>query len=587
MTYRHTLATVRLIHNEYSHLYRSRKDSSRDLKVLTDRFSHEGFGFFSLCLPKLERAMLQGLESGQFTCPSDFQKRKCSALPLLLGGLLCQIFDETGLVLDSPNLDCIYAVRQICLFSNKTKAHPTRKQEARAIKKFLEADADIGPLPQEGVSKALLDSAREIVHELFKGFDPKNILPGHGPGSVYFGERQWEKSDWTYLVRSIHEVYPYYEYFFPKSTVARRTWFTMSKVERLCSRLVFVPKDSRGPRSICVEMKESQWIQQGLAAALYSFLENHPLTRGKINFTDQSVNRELARVSSITRENFTLDLSEASDRVGLDLVKHLFPDPLLTALLCCRSSDVQLPDGTWLFNQSKFASMGNALCFPVEAIVFWSLTEAVRRRYSARGSVYVYGDDIIAPVSIYEPLLQLFTEIRFKVNLEKTFVRGFFRESCGGDFYKGCDITPVRQRCVIPNERRSTLALLPSLVELSNQLYRVGLWKSSGYIRHLIESSIGERLPFVSRSSSVIGFNNGTDRVYIRSKVYHKRGLGSEPYVRCYAMRNPAKFPAVDEWQLYIRKLAKGGQYADRSVYAFAPKWGAIPRRSLVAFASL
>lgn len=587
MTYRQTLATVLSIHDEYSHLYRSHKDTSRDKREINSRFTHEGFGFLSICMPKLDRALLQGLENGQFVCPSDFQRHKSSALPLFLGGLLCQIFDEDGRILENPDTHCIYAVRQLCLFSNKTKTPPTKQQEKRAIKKFLEADADIGTLPEEGVSRALLESARDLARELFEGFDPKDILPGHGPGAVFFGERQWDKSNWTYLVKSIHERYPYYEYFFPKSTVSRSTWFTMSKVDRLCSRLVFVPKDSRGPRSICVEMKEAQWIQQGLAAKLTNYLESHPLTRGKINFTDQTVNRRLAEESSRTRKNFTLDLSEASDRVSLSLVKYLLPPDLFAAVNCCRSSDVLLPDGTWLFNQNKFASMGNALCFPVEAIVFWLLTESVRRRFCTPGSCYVYGDDIIAPSAIYEPLERLFSALHFKVNHEKTFVKGFFRESCGGDFYNGVQVTPVRQRCVVPNERRSTLASLPSLVELSNLLYRAGLWKTSGSIRSHIEQKIGERLPYVSTKSSVIGFNNGTDRVHFIGKVYHKRGLGSEPYVKAYAMRNPSKFPAVDEWQLYVRKLAKGGQYADRSVYAFAPKWGAYPKRSLVAFASL
>jgi hypothetical protein len=79
----------------------------------------------------------------------------------------------------------------------------------------------------------------------------------------------------------------------------------------------------------------------------------------------------MAKEGSVSGEIATIDLSDASDRVSLALVEELFGfNPgFLRFLKLSRSPFAQLPGGE-LVLLNKFASMGSALTFPVEAMVF-------------------------------------------------------------------------------------------------------------------------------------------------------------------------------------------------------------------------
>jgi len=147
-----------------------------------------------------------------------------------------------------------------------------------------------------------------------------------------------------------------------------------------------------------VHPAESIWIQQGQRQLLESRIESHPLTKGKIAFTDQTVNGKLALSSSKTREFCTLDLREASDRISCSLVKALFGPHTYEWMSCSRATHVKLLDGR-VIELKKWAPMGNALCFPVESLVFFSLVVAgIRSHYGENcNDVYVFGDDIIFP----------------------------------------------------------------------------------------------------------------------------------------------------------------------------------------------
>jgi hypothetical protein len=55
----------------------------------------------------------------------------------------------------------------------------------------------------------------------------------------------------------------------------------------------------------------------------------------------------------------------------------------------------------------------------------------------------VYGDDIVVRKSIAREVITLLAKVGFKTNARKTFVEGPFRESCGSNWYKGEDVTPM------------------------------------------------------------------------------------------------------------------------------------------------
>lgn len=59
-------------------------------------------------------------------------------------------------------------------------------------------------------------------------------------------------------------------------------------------------------------------------------------------------------------------------------------------------------------------------------------------------TIIVFGDDIIVDSSIAPTLIDNLAAIGFSVNKQKSFIDGFFKESCGVECYHGTDIRPFR-----------------------------------------------------------------------------------------------------------------------------------------------
>jgi hypothetical protein len=328
------------------------------------------------------------------------------------------------------------------------------RAEKEVISNFVATELEL-ELGSDIETSSLLAAASYIARDVLVGFDPMTIVPKHGPGAVATGERMEDKWTFARLYSAIHRVYPYYEYYlagWEKELMDRLGWYrSLQRHESGVAKVVLVPKDSRGPRLISCEPLEYQWIQQGLGRKLVEHLESSRITGGQINFSDQSINRDLALSSSLSAEYATIDLKEASDRVSVDLVKRIFAnnDDVLRALLATRTTATRLPDGR-IQPLAKFAPMGSALCFPVEAFCFWVIcVAAVMRRFrlprqQVGGRIFVYGDDIIVPTDWAPTVMQALELVRLKVNKGKCCVTGNFRESCGMDAFKGVQVTPTR-----------------------------------------------------------------------------------------------------------------------------------------------
>jgi hypothetical protein len=269
--------------------------------------------------------------------------------------------------------------------------------------------------------------------------------------------------------------------------------------DEIVARLVSVPKDSRGPRLICVHPAEAIWIQQGQRRVLEDAITRCPLTRGSIRFTDQSVNGKMALLSSKTKGLCTLDLKEASDRISTSLVRYLFGDYLYDILSCARATHVLLPDGRKLLLH-KWAPMGNCLTFPVESLIFWGLVQAGIIYETGRMSndVYVFGDDIIFPSVYYNHVLRALCFAGLVPNFSKTFRHGLFRESCGVDAFDGVDITPVRMK-------RGSITCTEDAQAFCSLAYRLrqkGFERTCVTIYSYIESYLGRRLEIINNPDS-------------------------------------------------------------------------------------
>jgi hypothetical protein len=235
-----------------------------------------------------------------------------------------------------------------------------------------------------------------------------------------------------------------------------------------------------------------------------------------LGFEDQTPNQSMALEGSLTGDLATLDLSEASDRVSIGHVRALMArhPQLLEAVEAVRSLRADVP-GFGIKTLAKYASMGSALTFPIEALLFLSLVFlGIERELNTQfaspkdfrpyvGKVRIYGDDIIVPVDCVHSVIQTLEFFGIRVGDHKSFWTGRFRESCGKEYYDGQDVSIVKVRRIFPTSRRCVPETI-SLVSLRNQFYKAGCWRTVQWL----DSQIWKILPYfpdVWDSSPVLG----------------------------------------------------------------------------------
>jgi len=209
------------------------------------------------------------------------------------------------------------------------------------------------------------------------------------------------------------------------------------------SRMQTVPKNEDTVRTIAIEPSGNMALQ--LAAGHY--LEGTLRYVGLDITTQEPKNKRLARVGSVTGRLATIDLSAASDRISIELVRRLLPSKWFELLVKLRSPITEFPDGTKV-ELNMISTMGNGFTFPLMTLLICSIIYGMRAvrhgpsLYIDWTHTAVYGDDIIVPTHEYHTLCDLLNGAGFVVNHDKSFSDGPFRESCGGDYWLGVDITP-------------------------------------------------------------------------------------------------------------------------------------------------
>jgi hypothetical protein len=428
--------------------------------------------------PLLDKALLKYLETPEASLPQ-------------FPSWLLPLWEQFVLSKD-PLL--IRYIRQCLTFCYKAEQLPTNEQLEEAQASFENTDSDIAvwdfAFKQSISQHPIIRSARRIVHSVLHRIDYREITPMHGPGAVFPSKAPIHKSNFSTVYSTLQECYPYDQFFCGLPSFWKEIMVDgdrdLTSADRIQAKLVAVPKDSRGPRLICVHPCEAVWIQQGIRKKLESAIERSPLTAGRVNFTDQSINARLALAASLDQKYCTIDLKEASDRISLELVRHLFDD--VKFLECCRAVDVKLLDGRVIVLK-KFAPMGNAITFPIQSILFFSLVVAGLKHYYNVNctDVYVFGDDIIVPSQYYEGAIKALVLSGLVPNASKCFVRGFFRESCGTDAYKGVDVTPLRMK-VRDADSDSNAA---SLCDLAKRLKLQGYTACSSFLYSIVSKRYG------------------------------------------------------------------------------------------------
>lgn len=227
------------------------------------------------------------------------------------------------------------------------------------------------------------------------------------------------------------------------------------------NKVTFVPKTATVHRTIAVEPLGNSFLQKGVDEWMRGRLKRV----ARIDLSDQTVNQRLAHAGSLEGHDpyVTIDLSSASDSISIELVRELVPSRWFSFLNDLRSPSYLL-NGKVEVPYHKFCSMGNGFCFPLETAIFAAVCHTAYKITGYSDDFSVYGDDIIVRQSHALLVIELLQALGFRVNSDKTFIHGPFRESCGADYFRGVAVKPITLDERLDNVR--------SVIKIHNQFRR-------------------------------------------------------------------------------------------------------------------
>lgn len=328
----------------------------RDIQEIEYRFEHEGMSFLTITLPSLDDALVQGLTQG-FLTPSMFHGfkpcKRGGKLPAFMSGFFRNVFNEDGWLKDAPCIDSIRAIRQVTRLFKKVELPCSAARVKSAFERYVSNDQSIewssnSPVGNDHVLHVvagyLWSDLEDFAGELY--CSPGIFGSGATAERRKFNERhsvrQWPERGEEFFPASFHILSNEGD----QDGLAAVQF--LSEEEEQPVRVVQVPKTLKTPRIISVEPSYMMLRQQSIAKVLMDLLESELLGFDSIRFTDQLVNRRLACAGSITGGLATIDLSDASDLVSLELVKKIFAScpSFLQFILDARSTRAQMPDNT-------------------------------------------------------------------------------------------------------------------------------------------------------------------------------------------------------------------------------------------------
>ena len=555
--------------------------ATRDIETVSSRSNAEGMSFLTITLPSFGKDFQKALNDGIIDRNSFHGFKWRAGLPAFLSGFLDQVFDRsTGILLDDPDIDAILAIRQLTLIFSKILLPCSNAREQAAMNGYIENEQNVKDTDSRLTSSdhATFERVSALLFQsIYSAMDydvyHRNILPKHGPGATadkLRGNAKFNQRTWT---SRLEEVFPFGEFLFP-------SWSYYDQFEDVDIlepgaeqpvRVISVPKTQKTPRIIAVEPTAMQYAQQGILRNFLEHLGDDFFISKMLGFDDQEPNQLMACQGSKTGTLATLDLSDASDLVSLSLVKTMLRrwPHLRKAVLACRSLRADVP-GHGIIPLSKFASMGSALCFPFEAMVFLTCTFIGIERAlnvpltrkvinSFLGQVRIYGDDIIIPTSMVHYVVDSLEHFGAKVGSSKSFWIGKFRESCGKEYYDGHDVSIVKVRRLLPTQRRHVQENI-SAVSLANQLFKAGCWGTVKWLDNYMENIL-VYYPVVADSSPVLGRHS-----FLGYETQRMHRTLHSPLVKGYVVSSKIPRDVLDGPGALLKCFLKQGSepFADR-----------------------
>jgi len=550
------------------------QDLEPSLKMVQDRTRSRGVVELLVLLPKAGKHLDKCLSGGELDLsnyPSELPTR--AQFPILFGPLYRRIFlnnlhesSSFPILAEEDISNEIFFLRTLLYMYKSVEVPCPTENIEKAVKAF--SDIDVGlrnpsiiwdspdffditvgragslsftdsVLIGSDSYRALalmknLDKVADILVSHMPMIDTLSLLPRHGPGAVADARSDQDKYLLPNWSKSSHRIFP--REYFAYSTeewAASDPHYEITESYNQLGKLTAVPKDYTKPRLITVEPTSHQFLQQGL---LRWFRTNLPRPlRHCISFRSQDPSRDSARRASIRGSGMaTVDLSSASDRMSLWAVERAFKrTDILSHLQGCRTSTIF--DGTKPNSSMgelvlrKFAGQGSAVTFPIQSILYaiCCITAVLtydgsrittRNITKAAKKVRVFGDDIVIPCTALPDLSLIFNKLQLKINSEKTHWRGCFRESCGGDYFRGVDVTPFYLKTLF---QVNTIAEICSTVDVSNNAYIKGLWNLSTLLSSRIPAKYSRMIPVSDTPQGGLTLRTHIRGTFARQTRYH------------------------------------------------------------------
>lgn len=261
-------ALLRDVQTLHSEVYTPRSAEFDEL-IIRRSVERDGMEYLTKVLPTLGKALdkalsnltalvhdmhplvgaMMKLPDHLFTEIAQARPTQSCKLPVLFRELFQRVFDNEGMVLPCPDVNCVRSLRQLCFTFYKLELPYSPEDEQKVIDQFVKTESDISPYnklfsavadslnydaenapledapdPIRQIGEAYLRvqpreysdvirDARLLLMRVFQRFDPKAIVPKHGPGAVSSGERLWGKFMFKRINPRIDEEYPFCEYF--------------------------------------------------------------------------------------------------------------------------------------------------------------------------------------------------------------------------------------------------------------------------------------------------------------------------------------------------------------------------------------
>lgn len=356
--------------------------------------------------------------------------------------------------------------------------------------------------------------ARKICHRIL-GKSPiecSDWFEGFGPGATLSNSRA--ESAVIYKLTNKPSITEGAIWFYPAlPRRLRAVWGPLDSWEvSEAGRFSTVPKSYKIDRAIMIEPLVNAAIQRSLGVQIAHRLK--PFL-GDIRHLPER-HKELARIGSLTGQYATLDMSAASDTIATEFVRFMLPPDWFRVLNYARTPCVSFDERLWTRNDAlfrsygvetihrleKFSSMGNGFTFELETLLFYSLAKATARFASS------FGDDMIVDSASVGDTMEVLKYAGFTLNAEKSFWRGLFRESCGGDYLNGIYVKGETLKedikCVVQDKNTKKLVVKPDVLkwyDLHNRLYmlqeegNIDLMRTLAVIRGLVPLRFRHQIP--------------------------------------------------------------------------------------------